>query len=85
MITDCRFENEVKAIEDVDRIVIRVNGDPAKIRELNLDQRDLNHVPETALDDYPFKYVINNNGTLEEYERKVLEIVIPYMYSRIEW
>jgi len=65
VISDCRFTNEADAIKKRGGIIIRVNGDPAKVN-LNT-KRDKSHISETALDDYTdFDYVIENNSTLED-------------------
>jgi hypothetical protein len=66
LFTDVRFPNEKDAIESRGGIVLRVNR--------NTGLKD-NHVSETALDDANFQYVIDNNGTLEEYNRKVEDFV----------
>lgn len=75
VITDCRFQNEAKVV-DSKGLLIRVNGDILAIREKNEDCRDLNHISETDLDNYTFKNVIENVGTLEELEVKVLKVLI---------
>lgn len=85
VITDCRFVNEVDNILALNGLIIRLEGDPARIRERNDDGRDLLHISETALDDYPFKYVIENNSTLELLERNVLAVVVPYLYGKMVW
>lgn len=69
IITDTRFPNEAKAIKDRDGIVIRVN------RSHDLDVIMDEHPSETALDDYEFDYVIDNNGTIEELIEKVREVL----------
>ena len=77
VITDMRFPNELKAIEDKDGITIRVERSYALENES--DERtmlDNEHPSETALDDYEFDHVINNNGTLEELVKKVGDILI---------
>ena len=61
LITDVRYPNEVKAIEDRDGIVIRVDRDVKLV----------DHESETALDNYDFKYRIDNNGTIEQLVEKV--------------
>jgi hypothetical protein len=63
IITDVRFPNEVKAIEDRGGIVIRVNRDSIKSND--------EHPSETALDHYPFKYLIRNNYDLPLLEGQV--------------
>jgi hypothetical protein len=50
IIADVRFPNEAKAIEDAGGLVVRLT------RQLFDD----NHSSELALDDYPFKYMIEN-------------------------
>ena len=69
IITDVRFPNEAKAIKDRGGIVIRVN-------RLDVDKFTANfpqtlHPSETALDDYEFDRVIDNNGSIEELLEKV--------------
>ncbi len=50
IISDLRFVNEAQAIKDRGGFLIRLNGDPAKIRENST--RDLTHPSETGLDDW---------------------------------
>jgi hypothetical protein len=54
IITDVRFPNEAEAIKKHGGIVIRINRD--------VDTN--NHLSETALDDYEFDYVIDNNSDM---------------------
>jgi hypothetical protein len=68
LITDTRFLNEAKAIEDRGGILIRVNrGDQSS---------DGLHSSETALDNYPYHYAVTNDGTLEELEDQVKGVLI---------
>lgn len=62
-VTDVRYTNEADIFHD-DDLLVRVT---API--LHSDP----HPSETALDNYHFEYMINNDGTLEEYKRKVEE------------
>lgn len=77
IITDLRYPNEYAAIKDRDGITIRVNRSQTFINDKgNKVVRNgslLNnfHYSETALDDYPFDYVIDNNGTIEDLIQKV--------------
>lgn len=74
IVTGCRFPNEVEFGEDQDDcLVIRVEGDPNKVR--GNGERDDNDITETALDEYPFKNVIVNDGTLEELKQKVINLL----------
>lgn len=92
IITDMRFPNELKAIEDRDGITIRisrniniVNDETNQVegmitnwqdKMLRETQSQFNHPSETALDNAVFKYTIDNNGTIEELIEKVKEILI---------
>lgn len=77
IITDVRFQNEAEYIKRVGGIIIRIEGDPAKIR-LN-STRNLNHPSETSLDDYEhFDELIHNVGTLEDLELKAKKIIHKY-------
>jgi hypothetical protein len=65
IITDVRFPNEVRAIEESGGIVIR-------IERPGLESSD--HESETALDDWDFKYKITNDDTKKHLYRKLEEI-----------
>lgn len=73
IITDMRFPNEMKAIEDRSGITIRVNRNYV-LTGANKDPSKL-HASETALDNAKFKYTIDNNGSIEELVEKVKEIL----------
>lgn len=69
IITDVRFNNEAEAIESRGGLLIRVNrGTPDKNA----------HISETALDNYTFDYVLENNGSLEELTEKVKEFITKF-------
>lgn len=77
IITDVRFENEIKAIENRGGFIIRVNrrlGLPDE--EMARRIQDSLHPSETSLDNHTFKYTITNNGTIEELINNVKEILI---------
>lgn len=87
IITDVRFPNEAKAIKDRDGIIIRVNRDKILtfedrpgywIKELayNIQNNIKEHPSETTLDNYPFDYIIDNNGTIDELIEQVKQILI---------
>lgn len=81
LITDTRFENEAQAIKARNGIIIRVNR-PCKEcgllhgHKISCSHNKTEHESETALDNYQFDYVIDNNGTIEELIEKVKEILI---------
>lgn len=64
LITDCRFLNEAEAVKHHKGIVVRINNPRLPLQEKA-------HPSETALDDYEFDYVIENDGTLEEFYEKI--------------
>ena len=66
-ITDFRFSNEANQIKNK-------GGDLLKVIRDEVDDNDQD-ISETQLDSYnDFDYIIENNGTLEEYREKVIEI-----------
>ncbi len=77
IITDARFPDEVKAIEDRGGVVIRVNR-PNRIVKHSENASyvpnpilDKEHPSETALDSHPFEIVVENNGTIQELVEKI--------------
>ena len=59
IVSDVRFENELRAIKERGGIVIRLEGDPVGMRARS--SRDPNHVSETALDKFEdFDLVLQN-------------------------
>lgn len=65
---DCRFPNEADTIRARDGLVIRVNRPGV---EAAVGPDGTVHISETALDDYPWDVVIDNDGTLEDLREKV--------------
>jgi hypothetical protein len=75
LITDVRFPNEGQAIIDKDGFLIRTNRDSQMIDRNNTSF--IEHPSETGLDNYDgFKYIIDNNGTIEELVENVKQILI---------
>lgn len=68
LITDTRFPNEAHAIKDRNGLVIRVERKLDTVSYQTLEQR---HPSETSLDDWKFDYIIYNDGTMKELEKKV--------------
>lgn len=67
IITDLRFPNEARAIEENDGITIRINRP-------GLETSDI-HESEIALDGYQdFDFVVENDGSLDDLSDKALEI-----------
>lgn len=65
IITDLRFPNEVKAINDRDGIIIKITRRPILFQTTMSPPKE--HISETALDSYfGWDHEIHNNGTLEQ-------------------
>lgn len=76
---DCRFENEFRALKDNGFICIKINRD---VGDSDMNSRagtgSNQHSSETALDvlhDSEWDYVIDNNGTLEEFISEIEKII----------
>ena len=69
VVTDVRFPNEANAIVKRGGMVLRINR-PGIGPKANADGEV--HASETALDDWRFDYVLQNDGTLEELHAEVL-------------
>lgn len=71
IVTDVRFPNEVEGIKKRDGIVVRVIR-PDKVSTST-------HPSETSLNDYnDWDYVIINDGTLDDLEKKVREMLVHF-------
>jgi hypothetical protein len=69
VVTDCRFPNEAKAIQERGGIVIRINRPGFE------DTGD--HESETALDNYKeFDHVITNDGFISDLENSIKSIIV---------
>lgn len=66
-ITDVRFPEEVKAIEDRNGIILRIDRP-------GLESLDT-HESETALDDYPFEHRVVNDGNIEDLIGKIKDFL----------
>lgn len=75
LVTDVRYPNEANIVKDKGGVLIRLNGDPAKVRATST--RDINHTSETKLDDYKGWDIVyeNNKGIddLENFAKKLVE------------
>jgi len=72
VFVDCRFPNEADAIRARDGLVIRINRPGV---EAARRPDGTVHISETAMDDYVFDVVIDNDGTLEDLREKVGAVV----------
>jgi hypothetical protein len=78
VIPDVRFPNEVEYLKKNGGIVFRLEGDPMNVRENS--NRDLNHISETALDDYDgFTEIIDNSKPdIDALQKKVIQLMETY-------
>jgi len=81
IITDVRFPNEANGILDRNGIVIRINrkSEIEKWSKFDIDgfhEYPKEHKSETALDDYTFDYVIDNNGTIDDLINNIKDILV---------
>lgn len=60
-ITDCRFPNEVKFIEEMKGIVIRIEAKDRNAFIMSKEDSNSSHPSETSLQNHSFDYVIYNN------------------------
>ena len=80
IISDVRFTNEMKAIKNLNGLMIRTNR--TDIEENINSNRDRSHVSETALDlRTDFDYVIDNSGSLEDLEQQIQQICTKIIFS----
>lgn len=76
VISDVRFKNEANFVKQMGGLLVRIEGDPAKIRENS--NRDLTHPSETDLDNYEgFDFKYHNVESLESLESFIQEYVLP--------
>ena len=73
ILDDVRFFNEANGIKDREGLMIRLEGDPKKIREN--DSRDPNHISETELDNYTrFDIIYDNDEPFYKFEDLMLQV-----------
>lgn len=74
VITDCRFPNEAQEIKDYGGIIVRVSR--TGFGPVN------NHPSETALDDWDFDAIIENNGTIDDLKETTRILYDKYINKR---
>lgn len=80
IIDDWRFMNEFDVISDYNTEVVtirveRYNEDGSKYVNPNMTAEQRAHQSEIELDKFPFDYIIENRGSLEDLEDNVLTIL----------
>ena len=73
IITDVRFLNEAESIINRGGYLLRINGDPNKIRQT--ETRNINHKSETELDNYEkFDISYENNPPIDNIKKLMKQI-----------
>ena len=75
LIPDTRFPNEINVIKNnhnVNTVTVRINRDNYKSK---LTEEQQQHPSETALNNYKFDYYIDNNGTRNDAENVVNDLL----------
>jgi hypothetical protein len=70
VVTDCRFPNEAQAIRQRGGFIVRITREgigPAN-----------SHPSETALDDWDFDAVLDNDGTIEELHNRIANCALAF-------
>jgi hypothetical protein len=80
IIPDVRYPGEVDAIEQNGGIVIRLER-PDHLITVH-DARDKNHSSEISLNDRKFKYVVQNDGTLQDLKERGLRTIADFMVEK---
>ena len=80
IIPDLRFQNEFETISEhnINCETIRIeryNQDGSSYVNPNMTKEQLNHISECELDNFPFEWVIENRGSLEELEESAKELL----------
>lgn len=80
IITDVRFPNEAEAIKARGGIVVRVDRPCKECGGMGYHKMDCNigrieHESEYALDSYNFDYKLENDGSIRDLYKKVIEII----------
>lgn len=78
VVSDVRFWNEASYISKWGGSLVRVDRffDNNGIKQVyRAADRDLNHISETALEDYPWDAVIENDGDLDQLELATIDVL----------
>jgi hypothetical protein len=77
VVPDLRHKNEADALKKLGFTLVKITR---KNRPID---RDPNHISEIDLDEYPFDYKIENDGTLEEFYDKVETLLLIIIHRRL--
>jgi hypothetical protein len=71
VVTDVRFPNEAEAIKERGGYLVRITR--AGVKPAN------SHPSETALDDWEFDAILDNNGTIEELHNRIGNVALAFV------
>jgi len=77
VVTDVRFRNEFDALKNNNFFMIKLNRD---------DHTLINDISETQQDeikDYEFNFILNNNGTLKELDKEIVNNLLPAIWNSV--
>ncbi len=77
VVTDVRFRNEFDALKNNNFFMIKLNRD---------DHTLINDIGETQQDeikDYEFNFILNNNGTLKELDKEIVNNLLPAIWNSV--
>lgn len=73
ILSDCRYKNEIEAMKSAfDTTVFRIERTNF---DNGLTEEQKQHKSETDLDDYKVEIVIKNDGTIDDFNKKVREVI----------
>lgn len=75
IITDVRHIEEYNALVALGFTMIKITRDNRTI------DRDQNHISETSLANMPFDFIIENNGTIEEFYSRIVNPPLLVIFS----
>jgi dephospho-CoA kinase len=91
VITDLRQPNEYKALYDAGFTIINVHTDEdIRIQRMieagdKFDPADLYHETELHMKDFAYDLRITNNGTIDDLNRKVDQVLIPLLERGVRY
>jgi hypothetical protein len=74
VVSDIRYSDEAKVISDLGGILIRINRNKTNKVEQNINIH--NHKSEQSFNEINYDFVIDNNGTIEELEENIKNIIL---------
>jgi dephospho-CoA kinase len=81
VISDLRSRDELEKVVEEGFCILKVQSNPEIIMKRIEERRDkfnlsdLNHHSETALDEFPYDFLLENNGSFEELYEQVDQVI----------